>query len=64
MNLLQSVKDILIFDVEFFQPVDQKHTLNPASWIQNQGLLCKTDFPAVPLLCSGSVVYLLFVNLQ
>ena len=64
MNLFQSVKDILIFDLEFFRLVNKKHTLNPASWVQNQGLLCKADFPAVPLLCSGPVVYLLFVNLQ
>ena len=42
--------------------VDKKYTLDPSSWVQNQGLVCKAGFSAAPLLCSGLVVYLLSVN--
>ena len=41
----------------------KNYTLDPSSWVQNQGLLCKAGFFTAPLLCSGLVVYLLSLNL-
>ena len=42
---------------------DKKHTLDLASLVQNEGILCKAGFPAAPLLCIEPVVYLLSVYL-